>query len=171
MNCQEPNFFQKIICFIKYHLLKMRLRNPKNSMLYKHAKYELDLILNSLKHSNDPNDYKMQKELNNNLLKMVEEFCKYGHSGGSAKYQLDNFVRLMNYKPLFPLTGNNDEWVEITDFYGNHEEKVYQNKRYSSLFKNVDFDEETGEITKTSFNDINLTEIESKDITFPYYPK
>lgn len=171
MDCKQ-NFFQKIINFFKFLVFKIKGRNHKNSELYKHAKYELDLLLDSLKMSDDSNDYKMQKELNNNLLKMVEAFCKYGHSGGSAQYQLENFNLLMHYKPLIPLTGGPNEWILVD----NHVEaqkicKMYQNKRYSALFKRVDFDEETGEILKVSYNDVNLTENESKDITFPYLPK
>lgn len=126
--------------------------------------------MDSLSHSDDPDDYKMQKELNNNLLKMVEAFCKYGHSGGSASYQLNNFNMLMHYKPLLPLTGGPSEWVEIADYSEEEPCRIYQNKRYSALFKRVYYDKETGEILKTTYRDNNSTEKEFENISFPYFP-
>ena len=64
---------------------------------------------------------------------MIESFCNAGHSGFSADYALGLINRLLNWKPLTPLTGEDDEWEKIE--YGG-EEISYQNKRCPSVFKN-----------------------------------
>ena len=67
------------------------------------------------------------------LIHMVEEFSKEGHSGFSANYALQCLTKLLNYKPLSPLTGDDDEWTDVSDLSG---ETMFQNKRYSAVFKN-----------------------------------
>lgn len=66
------------------------------------------------------------------LIHMVEEFAKEGHSGFSASYALSCLKRLLAFKPLSPLTGEEDEWTEVSEHMGH---KSYQNKRYSAVFK------------------------------------
>ena len=66
------------------------------------------------------------------LLHMVHEFSEEGHSGFSASYALQCLEKLLRFKPLSPLTGEDDEWSDISEISGvSH----YQNKRYSSVFK------------------------------------
>jgi len=67
------------------------------------------------------------------LLHMVEEFSKEGHSGFSASYALKCLTKLLNFKPLSPLTGEDDEWRDLSDI---HQSPMFQNKRYFSVFKN-----------------------------------
>lgn len=156
----------------------INIRNPKNSELYKYAKYELDGVLETLKGSDNKKDYKMQKELNDNILKCVETFCKFGHSGGTAEYAIDNLIKILRYEPILPLTGGPSEWNEIykdiTSSRGQDKKDciviVYQNKRYPKLFKHIFIDKDTGEIVKTIYKDINLTDKECEDICFPYIP-
>lgn len=88
--------------------------------LIDYAKKELSLISNS----DDP----MQSLMNQNILDLITEFSKQGHSGFSASYLTNTLNRLMQFKPLTPLTGEDDEWNEVTD-------GVWQNNRYSSVFK------------------------------------
>lgn len=66
--------------------------------------------------------------LNEAILEIVEVFAKQGHSGYSAKLAAEAAGRLMNFKPLTPLTGENDEWYD-------RGEGTWQNKRHTSLFK------------------------------------
>lgn len=73
--------------------------------------------------------------LNEAILEIVEVFAKQGHSGYSAKLAAKAAGRLMNFKPLTPLTGENDEWNEL-DYLGGHAR--WQNKRHTSLFKDDD---------------------------------
>lgn len=65
------------------------------------------------------------------VVALMETFCAYGHSGGSAGQTIDVFTRLVNAKPLTPLTGDDSEWNEV----GSDMESMWQNKRCASVFK------------------------------------
>jgi len=62
------------------------------------------------------------------VLRLLDVFCDEGHSGASAPFAVRTFERLAMWKPLTPLTGEPDEWEEVED-------GVYQNKRFSAVFK------------------------------------
>ena len=64
----------------------------------------------------------------NAILDLLGVFDHQGHSGFSAPYVISVFERLAMFKPLTPLTGEDDEWNEVGD-------GVFQNKRYSAVFK------------------------------------
>lgn len=91
------------------------------------AKRELDLA--GYKASDDPDD--INNWMRNDVLKLLEMFCEQGHSGSSAKYAIKLFETLANWKPLSPLTGSDDEWMEVGP-------DVWQNKRASNVFKGED---------------------------------
>ncbi len=63
----------------------------------------------------------------NAILELLEVFDNQGHSGFSAPYTARMFHRLAMFKPLTPLTGEDDEWNEVSG--------CFQNKRYSAVFK------------------------------------
>lgn len=65
----------------------------------------------------------------NAILELLDVFDNQGHSGFSAPYVIGKVERLAMFKPLTPLTGEDDEWNEI-------EPGWFQNKRYSAVFKN-----------------------------------
>ena len=62
------------------------------------------------------------------ILDLIELFSSQDHSGFSAPYVINTFSRLAMFKPLSPLTGEDDEWKEVTS-------GGFQNKRYSAVFK------------------------------------
>ncbi len=64
----------------------------------------------------------------NAILELLEVFDNQGHSGFTAPYVARMFHRLAMFKPASPLTGEDDEWNEMKD-------GSFQNKRYSSIFK------------------------------------
>jgi hypothetical protein len=66
---------------------------------------------------------------------MVKVFAEESHSGFSGSYALGLLTKLLDFKPLTPLTGEDSEWNDISD-YGDSPR--YQNKRCSSVFKNPD---------------------------------
>ena len=70
------------------------------------------------------------------VLELMEVFAKQGHSGMSAPIVADLFQKLANYKPLGPITGKDEEWVEV--FNDKDGQPVYQNKRGSAVFKHSD---------------------------------
>lgn len=94
--------------------------------LVSHAEYELDRL--GLEDDGDMNGM-MRKH----LLHMVKEFADEGHSGFSASYAISCLKRLLNFKPLTPLTGEDNEWAEVSEISGYPH---FQNKRYGSVFKN-----------------------------------
>ena len=76
----------------------------------------------------------MNRMMRKHILHMMQEFANEGHSGFSASYAISILTKLMDFKPLSPLTGEDDEWVKHD--YGN--DITYQNKRRSSVFKDAD---------------------------------
>lgn len=75
---------------------------------------------------------KLQGEACSCVCELLEVLSEQGHSGTSIHYVLDLFEKLAYFKPLAPLTGSNDEWDDISSY---SEEPRYQNKRFSSVFK------------------------------------
>jgi len=68
------------------------------------------------------------------VLELIDVFSNQGHSGMSANIVISIFEKLALFKPLQPITGEDDEWVDISGLWGG--ENMYQNKRESGLFKN-----------------------------------
>ena len=73
----------------------------------------------------------LQSLMDKNILEIVKIFGEQGHSGFSASYALSILERLLRFKPISPLTGEDDEWVKSGS-------GSLQNKRCSSVFKNSD---------------------------------
>jgi hypothetical protein len=121
----------------------------------------------------------MQKAICEHVLKLLEVFDDEGHSGSSAPYAINVFKSLASFEPLVPLTGEDWEWVDVSEYSAEH--MWYQNKRCGHVFKDADgraYDSEgkifwewwtnpeTGEKSKSHYT--------SKDsrvyIEFPYTP-
>lgn len=81
----------------------------------------------------DSESYELQKHMNEGVMDVVKAFSNAGHSGFSANYALGLINRLLNWKPITPLTGDDDEWKEI-GMEGIH----YQNLRCPAIFKDKD---------------------------------
>lgn len=80
------------------------------------------------------NDDEMNGAMRKHILHMVKEFGDEGHSGFSASYALSILQKLLAYKPLSPLTGEDSEWDDLSSFGSG--EPGYQNNRYTAVFKN-----------------------------------
>lgn len=87
------------------------------------------------------------------VLALVQAFAESGQSGGSAPFTAacitKTLDKLLAYKPLAPLTGEEAEWNDVSDIMG---EPMWQNRRDSRVFKRAD-----GTI---SFNDAIIWEEE-----------
>lgn len=78
-----------------------------------------------------------QKEINKDILQIVETFSEQGHSGLSAAYTLGIIKRLLDWKPVTALTGEEDEWCPVESW--DNGENSQQNKRCPAVFrKNFD---------------------------------
>lgn len=122
----------------------------------------------------------MQEAICTHVLKLLEVFADEGHSGSSAPYALNIFKKLAMFEPIAPLTGEDWEWNDVSE-YGTGNPR-WQNKRCSHVFKDGNgavydnngivwwewfTDKETGEKFKSHF-----TNIQSRvPVTFPYTPK
>lgn len=73
-------------------------------------------------------DDEMEIAIRKHVIDMVEIFSNENHSGFSANYTIRLLTRLLSYKPLTPLTGEDSEWIDVSNDY-------YQNNRYSCVFK------------------------------------
>ena len=76
----------------------------------------------------------MQEMICTHVLKLLDVFADEGHSGSSAPYAISLFEKLARFKPIAPLTGEDDEW-NLLD-YGV--EPKWQNKRASHVFKDAE---------------------------------
>jgi len=121
-NCKKTYITYWPESYQEFCSLGCKVDGGKMSLL-EFAKTELDLIGMDEDNSND-----MNRAMRNHILHMVTEFSEEGHSGFSASYALGLLMKLFDYKPLSPLTGDDSEWVE-------HDNDLFQNKRYSAVFK------------------------------------
>lgn len=130
----------------------------KMSNLVEFAKAELERI--------GKDDDGIQNMINKDILEIIETFSKQGHSGFSASYALSIIKRLLDWKPITPLTGEEDEWVNV---YGD----TYQNKRCPDVFREGT-DNSTayyihGKVFSDDGGDTWYTSRESRvPVTFPY---
>ena len=114
-------------------------------------------------------DDEWQKLINDNILEMLTVFSNQGHSGTSAAYVRARLDKLLDWKPLSPLTGEEDEWI---DGYKWSDNSSQQNKRCFSVFK--DKDGRAYDISGYVFRDPGggafTCRMSYKPVTFPYVP-
>jgi hypothetical protein len=103
--------------------------------------------------------------LGQSTIDLMKLFSLEGHSGYSAGMQTSLFQKVSRYEPLTPLTGADDEWMEVGD-------GMFQNTRCSHVFK----DAERGayDINGRLFREPNGMTYSSGDsrvpVAFPYTP-
>jgi len=128
------------------------------STLLEHAK-------NELKASGfDRPDSDYGGDVYNDVLSLISLFSNQGHSGGSAGLVVSLFSKLARYEPLGPLTGRDDEWVEVG-------EGVFQNTRCSRVFRTNGVVEDIDGIIWREPDGSTYTNHHSRTlVTFPYVP-
>ena len=104
---------------------------------YEWAKHELDLAReNEIAHAVLVGDEDYGIMCYDAAEQLLAVFQEQGHSGYSAKVVKEIFSRLVDGKPLTPVTDEDDQWHNAYK-NGNSPKKSYQHKRMSSLFKHV----------------------------------
>lgn len=89
------------------------------------------------------------------IVEILEKFFSQFDSGGAVYGTLPTLIRCIKGLPLSPLTGADDEWMEVgTD--------MYQNIRCSSVFKDTSK-------TPPHIYDIDATDHHAQ-IAFTYWP-
>lgn len=99
-------------------------------------------------------------------------FQKQGHSGMSAPHVARIFERLVRGDTLTPLTGKNDEWIEV-------ENNMFQNKRCPAVFKDskrskayyLDAIVWQGEKSYDTFTGTVQNISSRQNLSFPFMPK
>jgi hypothetical protein len=135
------------------------------SNLLKHAERELKLI-----------GYDGKDEYNNMakaaIMELLTTFANQGHSGFSANYIVNLFNKLAKYETLSPLTGNDDEWGNVSDMSGDRK-TLFQNNRDGRVFKNDDGAFFTEAIIWTESGESSYTNKDSNRYikSFPFTPK
>lgn len=103
------------------------------SNLYQHAKTEFDILI-----ENDAENDLVITPFIPQLLALVDAFGKSGQSGGSAPFTARcicvTLEKLLAFKPLGPLTGEESEWNDVSSLGSN---PAFQNNRCSHIFKNA----------------------------------
>lgn len=91
------------------------------SNLVEHARRELALAGND-------------EDFNESIIKAVEAFASFGHSGGSASIAIPMLNDLLQFKNLTPLTNDPEEWQEHSPEQWDGEKGVWQSRRNSKAF-------------------------------------
>ena len=142
--------------------------------LVAHAQKELAIIQQRVEAEEDNQGIEMQKKMNDHLIHLITEFEKENHSGLSASYAIQMFERLATFKPIAPLTGDENEWVDHGDLHGDGS-SIQQNKRRSSVFRQNNDNSTAYDINGRVFSDDGGETYWSGNgsalpITFPYSP-
>lgn len=92
-------------------------------------------------------------------------FASQGHSRVSAKILSRTLSRLLDFKPIVPISDTPESWNRVSD-------NLYQHKELSSVFK---FDDYSYDMDKYSISDslgeyTNSVSMHAGKITFPYLP-
>lgn len=132
--------------------------------LYEFAKNELNLLEKDCETSTESN---MQKAINKSILEVVKSFASQQHSGASASYAIDLLNRLLRFKPLLPLTGEDSEWEDVSKYTGGT--PLYQNIRCPEVFKNADGKAYWTEGRSVTEDNGNSWYYESVPVEFPFY--
>jgi len=98
---------------------------------YEVVKESLDKMLEN------PDEDGMQKSITNDILEVINLFKEYGF----GKDETQKLSRLMDWKPIIPLTGEDDEWSDIS-MYDREGSTSQQNKLCSAVFRD-NFDNAT----------------------------
>lgn len=106
------------------------------------------------------------------VMELVQAFADQGHSGASAGIVIGILAKVLAYKPLSPLTGAEDEWIDVSEEMGSAKNSLFMNKRCFRVWKTGEgeaYDNE-GKV----FIDADgyyYTSRESRvPVTFPYTP-
>lgn len=94
------------------------------SNLVEHAKRELEAL----------GQTKEDPAFAASIIKAVEGFVTYGHSGGSHSVAVAMLTELLNFHNIAPLTDDPDEWYHHGEDVWGEPGGIWQNKRNGEAF-------------------------------------
>lgn len=95
------------------------------------------------------------------MVDILKRFFAQWDSGGGVFVAATVLQRLIAGKPLSPLTGADDEWIDRSEMSSN---PMFQNRRCSTVFKH-------GPGGGGLAYDIDVPGVSKHPVTFPYWPK
>ena len=102
---------------------------------YRFAETELNVLSKS---ATNVDNRPIIEPFREEILALCERFGASGQSGGSAPYTASAISQavksLLLQEPICPITGIDEEWVNVRDA-SEDDEMMYQNNRCSALFK------------------------------------
>lgn len=141
-----------------------------SNQFVEHALRELDIY--GLK--DDETTDELSLAMRRQILHLCEEFGKESHSHYTKNVVAALLHQLLLLKPITPLTGEDDEWLDLTDTQRGL--PFFQNKRYTNVYKNSTeaWDNEAIVWWRWKVDgskEFFKTADSKKVITFPYTPK
>lgn len=167
IRCKWLSFKYFMQLNIKYRLIRFLGGVPADFTCgyHSHARRELPGL--------KPGANEMDVLMANQLLELLAVFSTHGHSGFSAPWAISMFSKLAKHEPLGPLTGESDEWGDVSESSGKAPGTYWQNIRASHVFK--DEDGRAYDINGKIFRDPDGCTYTNRDsrvyIEFPYTPK
>ena len=144
------------------------------SNLLKHADREFQIAGWMTPEEGETSIDPMNQLMMDGIKELLEVFANQGHSGFSGHYAISLFTKLAKFENISPLTGEDDEWNDMTT-YGDGVTHLYQNKRRFSVFKEgkdgITYDSEGMIFTglNTDGTENSYTSMHSRvPVTFPY---
>lgn len=143
--------------------LALRILRDRDGNLVQHARTELGA-------AGYFDGETMNAHMAADLIDLVRVFSMQEHSGFSASFAIRVFREIASFKPLGPLTGADNEWMDVAEVSGM---PMWQNKRCGHVFK--DGDGQAYDIDAVIFEEpsgARFTGRYSRQvITFPYTPR
>jgi hypothetical protein len=130
--------------------------------------FENEMRLAGLLSGNDP----LQDAIVADLRKMLKQFLDTRVATHSSKVVAELFERLVEFKPLSPLQGTEDEWIKIPDV----PTEIWQNRRCFTVFRTPArvYDIDAGPLYKLPDGTLCVSGEnalgDAIDVTFPYMP-
>jgi len=104
------------------------------------------------------------------VIEILKVFAAQGHSGMSASIVTDLVTRLMRRELLTPLSGADEEWVDVSSYGDNT--PMWQNKRCPNVFKDDHCAYDIDRIVFEREDGTRFTNSSSRvKVVFPYMPK
>lgn len=106
----------------------------------KHFERELTILRSSVEKPKEEGGELLINDFIPEIRMIIDKFAKQGHSGSSAPFYAGALSRTIKntllFKPLSPITGEEDEWNDTGETLNKGEKnEMYQNKRLSAVFK------------------------------------